>query len=65
MYVAMKATKRPAPKFFSSFAVFKSSGVISDPCPAVGAQRTTTQKFYDFYNSGGGSYWPGSGPREW
>ena len=28
--------------------------------------RTTPQKFYDFYNNGGGgSYWPGSGPREW
>jgi len=27
--------------------------------------RTTTQKFYDFYNNGGGSHWPGSGPREW
>jgi hypothetical protein len=27
--------------------------------------QTTTQKFYEYYNSGGGSYWPGSGSREW
>ena len=65
MYVAVKAASQPELKFFPPFVWSKTSGVISDPCPAVGAQRTTTQKFYDFYNNGGGSYWPGSGPREW
>src|SRR5215471_8713510 len=46
-------------KYFPPYVVSKTSGVISDPCPAVGEQRTTTQRFYEYYNSGGGSYWPG------
>jgi hypothetical protein len=41
----------------------KSSGWLSDP--SGNRAQTTTQKFYEYYNSGGGSYWPGSGPREW
>jgi len=40
----------------------KSSGWLSDP--SGNRVQTTTQKFYEYYNSGG-SYWPGSGPREW
>ena len=28
------------------------------------AGKSTTQAYYDWVN-GGGSYWPGSGPREW
>jgi hypothetical protein len=40
----------------------KTSGWLSDP---VGNRaQTTTQKFYEYYNSGGGGYWPGS-IREW
>jgi hypothetical protein len=65
LYVATKATKRKPLSFHPPYVVSKTSGVISDPCPAVGAQRSTTQQFYEYYNSGGGSYWPGSGPREW
>jgi len=63
--LAAQAAAHPKPKYFPPYVVSKTSGVISDPCPAVGAQRTTTQRFYDYYNSGGGSHWPGSGPREW
>ena len=40
----------------------KNRGWWSDPI-AGSDTRTTTQKFYDFYNNGGG-YWPGS-IREW
>ena len=40
----------------------KNGGWISDPCPTADAGRTTTQKFYDYYNNGGGSSWPGSSP---
>ena len=63
--LAAQAAAHPKPKYFPPYVVSKTSGVISDPCPVVGAQRTTTQRFYEYYNSGGGSYWPGSGPREW
>ena len=63
--LAAQAAAHPKPKYFPPYVVSKTSGVISDPCPAVGEQRTTTQRFYEYYNSGGGSYWPGSGPREW
>jgi len=35
----------------------------------TGAENTTgksaTQLFYENGGYGGGSYWPGSGPREW
>jgi hypothetical protein len=41
----------------------KSSGWISDPCPAT--NKSTTTRFYEYYNNGGGSYWPGSGLKEW
>ena len=41
----------------------KTSGWLSDP--SGNRAQTTTQKFYEYYNSGGGSHWPGSGPREW
>ena len=27
--------------------------------------KSTTQAYYDWVNGGGGSHWPGSGPREW
>ena len=40
----------------------KSSGWISDPCSAT--NKSTTARFYEYYNGGGSSYWPGSGPRE-
>ena len=63
--LAAHAAAHPKPKYFPPYVVSKTSGVISDPCPAVGAQRITTQRFYEYYNSGGGSYWPGSGSREW
>jgi DNA polymerase I-like protein with 3'-5' exonuclease and polymerase domains len=59
-----EAPKRKPLSFHPPYVVSKTSGVISDPCPAVGAQRTTTQRFYEYYNSGGGSHWPGS-IREW
>jgi len=64
MRMAKPATKRKPLSFHPPYVVSKTSGVISDPCPAVGAQRTTTQRFYEYYNSGGGSHWPGS-IREW
>jgi len=41
----------------------KSSGWISDPCPAT--NKSTTARFYEYYNGGGASHWPGTGPREW
>ena len=41
----------------------KNYGWLSDP--GGNRAQTITQKFYEYYNSGGGSYWPGSGPREW
>ena len=31
----------------------------------VTTNKSTTARFYEYYNSGGGSYWPGSGPRDW
>ena len=43
------------PAFYSKQAGWIGSGASSDT-------RSTTAKFYEW---AGGSYWPGSGPREW
>jgi hypothetical protein len=59
LYVAAKATAHRMPGFVAPYAWSKTSGVISDPCAAAGAQRSTTQKFYDAGGYGGGG-WPGS-----
>ena len=40
----------------------KNYGWLSDPVP--NNAKSTTARYYDWIN-GGGSYWPGSGPREW
>jgi hypothetical protein len=64
--VARAAITRTLPKYHAPFAWSKSSGVISDPCPTVAAERSTTQRFYENGGyGGGGRYWPGSGPTEW
>jgi hypothetical protein len=49
-------------EYLPPFVWSKTSGVISDPA-GLGAQKSTTQLFYE--NGGYGSYWPGSGPKEW
>ena len=41
----------------------KNYGWLSDPVP--NNAKSTTARFYEYYNGGGGSCWPGSGPREW
>jgi hypothetical protein len=64
LYVAMKATKRRAPKPVMPAIYSRNRGWWADPI-AGSDTRTTTQKFYEYYSNGGGSYWPGSGPREW
>ena len=63
LYVAMKATKRRAPKPVMPAIYSKNRGWWADPTTGSDT-RTTTQKFYDYYNNGGGGYWPGS-IREW
>jgi len=60
MYVAVHATKQCAPKIVSPAIFSKQMGWIG-----TGAANTTTQAYYDWVNGGGGSHWPGSGPREW
>jgi hypothetical protein len=47
------------PGFYS-----KAQGWWSDPCGS-NASKTSTQLFYENGGYGGGSYWPGSEPREW
>jgi hypothetical protein len=42
----------------------KAHGWWSDPCGG-NASKTSTQLFYENGGYGGGSYWPGSGTREW
>jgi hypothetical protein len=67
LYVALKATKRKPLHLHPPYAVSKSSGVISDPAPGP-AGRDATRAFYEYYGRdgyGGGSHWPGSGPREY
>ena len=61
--LAAQAAAHPQPKIVQPGIWSKNGGWISDPCG--NRAQTTTQKFYEYYNSGGGSYWPGSGPREW
>jgi hypothetical protein len=61
--LAAQAAAHPQPKIVQPSIWSKNGGWISDPCG--NRAQTTTQKFYEYYNSGGGSYWPGSGPREW
>jgi hypothetical protein len=63
LYVAMKATKQRAPKIVSPAIFSKQMGWIGTGA-ANTAGKSTTQAYYDWVN-GGGSYWPGSGPREW
>ena len=63
MYDATRAAKGKSPPIVQPAIWSKSSGWLSDP--SGNRAQTTTQKFYEYYNSGGGSYWPGSGPREW
>jgi len=41
----------------------KNYGWLSDPVP--NNAKSTTARYYDWINGGGGSHWPGSGPREW
>ena len=58
--LAVHAATRAKPKyvepaFYSKQAGWIGSGASSDT-------RSTTAKFYEWV---GGSYWPGSGPREW
>jgi len=50
--------------FTAPYAWSKTSGVISDPAPLAGREKTTTELFYENY---GATYsqWPGSGPKEW
>ena len=63
LYVAMKATKQCVPKPVMPGVWSKTSGWISDPVP--NSAKSTTARCYEYYNGGGGSHWPGSGPREW
>jgi len=61
--LAAQAAAHPQPKIVQPGIWSKNGGWISDPCG--NRAQTTTQKFYEYYNSGGTSNWPGSGPREW
>jgi hypothetical protein len=58
--IAAQAAARPRTKIVSPLFYSKQVGWIGDG--ASSDTRSTTAKFYEW---AGGSYWPGSGPREW
>jgi hypothetical protein len=62
--IAAQAAARPQTKIVSPLFVSKQAGWIG-----AGAENTTgksaTQLFYEHGGYGGGSPWPGSGPKEW
>ena len=62
--LAVQAATRAKPKYVEPAFYSKQAGWIG-----AGAEsqtgKSTTQAYYDWVNGGGGSHWPGSGPREW
>jgi hypothetical protein len=61
--LAAQAAAHPQPKIVSPTFYSRQMGWIGTGA-ANTAGKSTTQAYYDWV-SGGGSHWPGSGPREW
>jgi hypothetical protein len=62
--LATQAAAHPQPKIVSPAFYSRQMGWIGTGA-ANTTGKSTTQAYYDWVNGGGGSYWPGSGPREW
>jgi hypothetical protein len=62
--IAAQAAARPTPKFVEPAVYSKQLGWIGSGA-ANTAGKSATQAYYDWLSGGGGSHWPGSGPREW
>jgi hypothetical protein len=56
--LAAQAAARPKPPTVWPIFIPRHG---AEPAPG----KTTTQAYYDWMNGGGGSYWPGSGPKDW
>jgi opacity protein-like surface antigen len=62
--LAAQAAAHPPPKIVSPAFYSRQMGWIGTGA-ANTAGKSATQLFYENGGYGGGSYWPGSGPREW